>query len=239
MEKGVSVVDSALVVNRLLAGLPAGKRENLLARCETVELSAGTILCQPGLPYLHAYFPLTTLLSGVAKVADHPAMEIGSIGAEGMLGASLVLEVNTASALKLVQSAGSALRVTADGLRHELDQSPALRRTLDRYLFVSLNQMAQRVLCARFHEIEARLARWLLETHDRTPTNSFRRTHQELADLLGVQRSAVTIAAGTLQRRQLISYTRGEITILQRDGLEVAACECYAAIVADYRSMLG
>jgi CRP-like cAMP-binding protein len=128
--------------------------------------------------------------------------------------------------------------MTATQLRHELRSSRSLRRTLNRYVFVLLAQLSQSTACARFHEIKARLARWLLMTHDRAHADHFHLTHQYLADMLGVQRSAVTIAAGALQRRKLIRYTRGEISILDRRGLEAASCECYQAVIEDHARLL-
>ena len=129
--------------------------------------------------------------------------------------------------------------MTVAHLRAELRDSAALRRTLDRYLYVLMAQLSQTAACTRFHAIEARLARWLLMTHDRAHGDHFGLTHDFLADMLGVRRSAVTIAAGALQRRKLISYSRGRIAIQDRKGLEAASCECYRAVVDDYSNLFG
>jgi CRP-like cAMP-binding protein len=233
----VTAVKAAPVVNRLIDGLPHKLRNRILKRCEPVELKFGTILCEPDRRLRHVYFPLTGFISLVATVAGHPSLEMGLIGNEGMLGTTMILGVNSAHLQGIVQGSGTALRLSANQLQRELEQSLALRRTLKRYLFVMLAQLAQTAACTRFHEISARLARWLLLTHDRAHADHFHLTHQYLADMLGVQRSAVTIAAGSLQRRKLIRYSRGDIRILNRRGLEAESCECYQAVVDDYRRL--
>lgn len=223
--------------NRLIEGLPRKERNRILERCEPVDLVLGTILCEPDLPLPYAYFPLTGFISLVETVDNHPPLEMGLIGDEGMLGATLALGVNSAPLQGVVQGTGSALRMTAPQLRHDLRNSPSLLRTLNRYLYVLIAQLSQSAACTRFHEVEARLARWLLMTHDRAHADHFYLTHKFLADMLGVQRSAVTIAAGALQRRNLIRYSRGEITVLGRRGLEAASCECYRAVAEDYTEL--
>ena len=234
----MSAVKAAHVVNRLIDGLPRKFRDGILKRSELVDLTFGTILCEHDRRLRYVYFPLTGFISLVATVAGHPALEIGLIGNEGMLGTTLVLGVNSSRLRAVVQGSGTALRMSVAQFRRELSESPALLRTLKRYLFVLLAQISQTVACTRFHEIKARLARWLLLTHDRAHADHFHLTHQYLANMLGVQRSAITIAAGALQRRKLIRYSRGEIRILDRRGLEAISCECYQAVVADYRQQL-
>jgi len=223
-----------VVVNLLLDCLPKNERDRVLECCEHVDLVFGDILCEPEQPFLHVYFPLTGFVSRVTALAGHPALEMGLVGNEGMLGATLSLGVNGAPMRAVVQGAGSALRMTASHLRRELNRCPCLQRTLNRYLFVLLAQLSQIVACTHFHEIEQRLACWLLMTHDRAHADHLHLTHAYLADMLGVRRSGVSIAAGALQQRGLIRYTRGEISILDRKGLESAACECYVAMLQDY-----
>lgn len=222
------------VSNLLINALPKKDRLRIFERCESVSLAFGAVLCEPGEPYQHVYFPLNGFISLVTPVEKHQPLEIGLIGNEGMLGATIVLGVNTVPLQGMVQGTGNALRLTAIQLRREIHLSPALRKILNRYLYVLMAQLSQSAACTRFHEVDARLARWLLETHDRAHTGHFHLTHSFLADMLGVRRSAVTIAAGGLQRKQLIRYSRGQINILNRKGLEESSCECYAAARNEY-----
>jgi CRP-like cAMP-binding protein len=228
---------SAHVVNRLIEDLPRETRGRMLKHCHPVDLTFGTVLCEADQRVRHVYFPRTAFISLVAAVGNHPPIEIGLIGSEGMLGATLALGVKTARLRGVVQGSGTALRMTVQQLQRELRGSRSLRRTLNRYLYVLLAQSSRTIACTRFHEIRARLARWLLMTHDRAHADHFHLTHQYLADMLGVQRSAVTIAAGVLQANKLIRYARGEIFVLDRRGLEATSCECYRAVIEDHRRL--
>lgn len=233
-EGAVSVAIPMPIINRLLEGLPRKERDRILLGCEPVDLEFGEILCEPDHPYRHVYFPLTGYISTVASVSNHQPLEIRLVGNEGMLGATMALGMNEVPLRAVVQGSGTALRMTAVQLRREMRASPHLRRMLRRYLYVLLAQLSQTTACTQFHEIEARLARWLLLTHDRAHADHFHLTHEFLADMLGVRRSGITIAAGALQKRNLIGYTRGEISVLDRGGLEAASCECYEAGMEDY-----
>lgn len=226
------------IVNHLLKALPCKESNRILERCEPVELAFGTILCEPDQPFQYVYFPLTGFISLVIALDSHPPLEMALIGNEGMLGATLALGANAVPMRAMVQGAGTALRMTAAELRRELRNSPGLQRLLHRYLYVLIAQLSQTAACSHFHEIEPRLAFWLLMTHDRAHADHFHLTHELLADMLGVRRSGVTIAAGSLQQRQVIRYIRGEISILDRKGLEAASCECYGAILEDYAHLL-
>jgi CRP-like cAMP-binding protein len=154
-----------------------------------------------------------------------------------MLGATLALGVATIPLRAVVQGSGTAWRMTAALFQRSLRDSPALLRMLKRYLYVLVAHLSQGNGCNRFHEVEARLARWLLMTHDRARVDHFRLTHEFLADMLGVRRSGITIAAGALQRSALIGYSRGQIRILDRKGLEARSCECYDAGIQDYAQL--
>jgi CRP-like cAMP-binding protein len=231
------VAVAAHVANRLIAGLPRKARSRVLKLCEPVNLAFGAILCEAIQRLQHVYFPLTGFISLVAIVKHHPPLEIGLIGNEGMLGATVALGVTGARLRGIVQGTGTALRMSAAQLRRELRGNPALRRTLKHYLFVLLAQQSRTIACTRFHEIKSRVARWLLMTHDRAHADHFHLTHQYLTDMLGVQRSAVTIAAGALQKNKVISYSRGEIRILDRRALESASCECYETAIEDHQRL--
>lgn len=230
---------STEAVNRLIDGLPRKESRRLLAQCETVDLEFGAILSERDQLITHAYFPITSFISLVTTLSDHPALEMGLIGSEGMLGGTLVLGINSAPMRAVVQGAGISLRIATPVLRHVLAESPALKRTLNRYVYVMMAQLSQTAACNHFHEIEPRLARWLLMTHDRAHADHFHLTHEFLADMLGVRRSGITVAAGALQGKKLIGYTRGEISILDRAGLEAACCECYQAVNEDYLQQFG
>lgn len=222
------------VINLLLGSLPHKERDRLLVHCEPVDLLFGKVLCEAGRPFRYLYFPISGFISQVSTLGPHRPLELALIGNEGMLGATSILGINTAPNRAVVQGSGSALRISPLQLRRALTESPRLLRTLKHYLYVLMTQLAQSVACARFHEVEPRLARWLLMSHDRAHGEHLQLTHEFLADMLGVRRSGITIAAGALQARKLIHYSRGLITILDRQGLEAAACGCYEALNEDY-----
>jgi CRP-like cAMP-binding protein len=225
--------------NRLLAGLPAKDRKPLIARCEEVELSFGQVLDEPGERIGHVYFPVDSFVSLVTKAAGEASLEVGLVGDEGMHGVSLVLGIDASPLHALVQGAGPAYRMSAHAFRRECAARPAFQRVLNRYLYVLMSQLAQSAACTRYHMIEARLARWLLMTQDRAHAETFSVTHEFLAWMLGVRRVGVTGAASALQRRQLISYRRGVVTVLNRRGLESASCPCYEINRNVYERILG
>lgn len=225
---------SGNITNRLIEGLPPEVRAQLLAECELVELQSGTVLYESKQPIRYVYFPLTCCMTLVTTLRDHQSLEMGLIGSEGMLGVTLALGVESAPMLARVQGAGTALRMTAEQILRVLSENDSLQQRLDHYLYVLMAQLVHTAACAHFHPIEPRLARWLLMAHDRAHVDYFHCTQEFLASTLGVRRSGITVAAGALQERQLIQYRRGKISILDRSGLEVVACECYEASVKDY-----
>jgi CRP-like cAMP-binding protein len=230
----MSVAIPTPLTNQLLDCLPREEQNRFLDQCETVQLEFGIILCERDRPFLHLYFPTTCIVSLVATMSGHPPLKLGLIGNEGMLGATLALGVNSAPSRAVVQGPGTALRISAPKLKRALRDLPLLKRALKRYLYVLMTQLSKNAACVHFHEIEPRLARWLLMTQDRAHADHFYLTHEFLADMLGVRRSGVTVAAGALQTRGLIHYSRGNIIILDRQGLEMAACECYDALLNEH-----
>lgn len=225
--------------NQLIGMLPRRNRLRLLAICEPVQLKLGAGLCEPDEPTRHVYFPTSSFISLVTRIAGEPGLEVGMVGREGMLGAQVALGVLTSPMHALVQGAGHAHRIPASAFRRELAGSPPLQRVLDRYVYVLMAQLASAAACTRFHAVGPRLARWLLMSQDRAHSDDFHLTHEFLAYMLGVRRVGITGAAGKLQRRGLISYHRGEITVLDRPGLEAAACSCYGANNHVYAQQLG
>ena len=217
------------VENRLIARLPRRDRKALLAACEPVQLLLSEVMCESGRPAQHAYFPTNGFISLVALADGQPRLEVGMVGNEGMLGAHLALGVRTAPLHGLVQGPGEAWRIDATAFVQQLAGSEALRRVMNLYLYVLMAQLASTAACLRYHLIAPRLARWLLMSHDRAHEDHFHVTHEFLAYMLGVRRVGITIAAGTLQRLGLIEYQRGDITVLNRSGLEAASCSCYGA----------
>jgi CRP-like cAMP-binding protein len=223
------------IANDLLAALRGKDTHRLLAGLEPVTLTFGEVLYEPGDPIRHVYFPNDSLVSLLTLVDGHLALEVCLVGREGMVGIPLALGIDESSVRALVQGAGTAMRMSAARFCREFRQSPPLQRGLHRYIHGLMAQISQTAACNRFHVVEARLARWLLMTRDRVRSDQFRLTHEFLGHMLGVRRVGVTHAASALQQRKLISYSRGDITILDRKGLEAASCRCYEIVKGKQR----
>lgn len=229
---------SAHFDNRLLTALPEQDRRAILAHCDSVELRYGEVISEPGDQIRDVYFPTGSFLSMVTPPADHAGLEVRLVGNEGMIGTPLILGVEVTQIRTFVQGAGPAWRMSSDRFGEAMHQSDALQARLHRYLDVLMNQSTQLLACTRFHMVEARLARWLLMTQDRAHSDQFHVTHELLALLLGVRRVGVTKAASALQARNLIHYRRGDVIVLDRAGLQGAACGCYGAAEALYEQSL-
>ncbi len=214
--------------NHLFELLSHPARRQLLSVSELVPLVIKQVLCQSGGATRHVYFPVDGFISLVAPFDGKPRLEVGMAGREGMLGAEVALGVLISPLHALVQGPGMAHRIAVPAFRAELRKSLDLRRVMNRYIYVLMGQLSSSAACLRFHLIGQRLARWLLMSQDRAHSDEFHVTHEFLAYMLGVRRVGITAAAGVLQRSGLIEYQHGELKILDRAGLEHAACACYA-----------
>jgi CRP-like cAMP-binding protein len=220
--------------NQLLAALPREEYERLLPRLESVPLPFMGVLYEGGETIRHVYFPGDGLISLLVILGDEAVREIGVVGNEGMLGTALALGMKTATTRALVQLPGSAMRMEAGALTDELGRGGALPNVLRRYSHALFTQVSQSAACVSTHAVDKRLSRWLLMTHDHAPGDEFEMKHEFMAMMLGVTRSVVTRAAGLLQKEEMIRYTRGRVTVLDRHGLEATACECYGVVKAEY-----
>jgi CRP-like cAMP-binding protein len=218
--------------NRLLAELPAKDYAQLASGLEVVTITSGEVLYEPGQVMSEVYFPGDCLVSLLTLVEGHRALEVGLVGRDGMVGARLALGATTSSVRALVQGTGTAMRMKAERFLREFRRSPALQRVLLKFTDSLMNQISQTAACNSFHMVEARLARSLLMIAARMASAEFHLTHNFLAEMLGVRREGVTLAAGALQRRKIIQYRRGDITILDQAGLEAASCSCYRHLQA-------
>ncbi len=234
--RGDSMTDAK---NHLIERLPRAARRALLAQSESVVLDNDAVLYGPGEPIDFVYFPTESCISLVSVVDGKRFLEVGMVGREGMLGAQLTQGVRTAPLRALVQGPGTALRVPARAFTREISRSAALLRLVDLYLFVIMTQCAQAAACVRYHLIDQRLSRWLLMTQDRARSKRLAITHEFLAYMLGVRRVGITTAAGSLQKRGFIEYHRGSLQIVDRRGLESAACSCYRDELRIYSRALG
>jgi len=218
------------VSNRLLGALPVKERARLKPQLEPVQLTFGEVLYRAHDPIRHVYFPGTGMVSLLTSVDASRATEVGLVGAEGLVGLPVALGVPSSPFLAVVQGGGSALRMRTVDFRRAFDASPALQTVLFRFTHLLMVQVSQTAACNRFHVVTQRMARWLLMTRDRVGKNEFRITQAFLARMLGVRRVGVTEAASELQKRKLIRYSRGTLTILDPRGLASTSCTCYKVV---------
>lgn len=225
--------------NRLIQQLSTAVRKQFLDRCEPFELVLSAELSENNTVLSHAYFPREGYISLVIELNGHPSLEVGMVGREAMLGSELILGLAKTPWRALVQGAGMSWRIGAEALREASEALPELRDIVQRTLMVRLHQAALAAACERFHMIGPRLARWLLMSQDRAHSPSFHVTQEFMALMLGVRRVGVTQAAGDFQHGGLIEYHRGELTVLDRAGLEAEACSCYESDRGLYTELMG
>lgn len=224
--------------NSLLAGLPAADYERLLPHLEFVDMPFGTTICEAGEQMQYAYFLTGSIVSLLYETADGASSETAVIGYEGMVGVDIVMGGGASLNRAFVKSAGYAFRIKASVLKEEFARGGALQALLLRFTQALFTQMAHTVACNRHHTIVQQLCRWLLLSLDRLPSNKISMTQDLIANMLGVRRESVTEAARKLQDEGLIRYSRGQITVVNRSGLEAQICECYTSLTREYEGLL-
>jgi CRP-like cAMP-binding protein len=236
---GSSTPETPQSPNHLLAAVDATEFQLLRPHLTAVELHSKEVLWNANRPIEAIYFPHNAVISVVALADGDIAVEVGSIGCEGMLGLPVLFGSESSVTPALVQIAGRADRMDAAVLAREVTRHPSLRRILNLYAQGYVTQISQSTACNRLHSAEQRLARWLLICHDRTGSDDLAMTHETMALMLGVRRATVTETAGVLQRRGMIRYRRGLVSVLDRAGLESTACECYDIVRNEFDRLLG
>jgi CRP-like cAMP-binding protein len=226
----MSLARQRLFHNHILGAVPKAAYQRMLAHMDTVQLEYGQVLYEPDARITHVYFPVDCLVSLLTAVDEQRTLEVGMVGNEGMVGMPMALGIGVSAVRALVQGGGAAMRMSAAKFRAEFAVNPPLQRALFRYTHLLMAQVSQTAACNRFHSAQARLARWLLMTGDRLHADQFLLTQEFLSHMLGVRRVGVTTAASNLAKKKLITYSRGNIEILDRKGLEAAACTCYRIV---------
>lgn len=225
--------------NRILAALPAAEYESLLPDLKPVTLEYKQVLYEPNKTIRYVYFPNDGVISMLSTVVDRILVEVGMVGSEGMFGIPVFLGANSTPHQGIVQVAGSAVRMKAGVLREEFKRGGRLQDLLLRYTQAHLIMLSQTAVCNRIHALDGRLSRWLLMIHDRVDGDEFLLTQDIISQMLGAQRTGVTGAAGTLQKKRMIRYSRGKIAILDRRRLEEAACDCYLIVKEEFDRLAG
>jgi CRP-like cAMP-binding protein len=226
-------------MNHLLAALPVDEFARLAPDLEPVSLPFGKVIYESGEQLEYIYFPTTAIISLLYIMENGSTAEIGMAGNDGLVGVALFMGGSTTPSRAVVQSAGNAFRLRAKTLQTVFGSAGLFQKILLRYTQALMTQISQTAVCNRLHSVEQQLCRWLLVNYDLLQTNKLTMTHDLIANMLGVRREGVSIAAGHLQKQGLIKYVRGTITILDRRGLESAACECYQVVKDEYDRLLG
>jgi CRP-like cAMP-binding protein len=225
--------------NHLLAVLPDAEMERLLPNLELVSLALGQVIYESGGQMSHVYFPTNSIISLLYLMENGATAEIGVTGYEGMVGIALFMGGQTTPNRAVVQSAGHAYKMSAKALQAEFVKGGMFQQMLLRYTQALITQISQTAVCNRLHSVEQQLCRWLLLSYDRLHSDKLVMTHTLIANMLGVRREGITIAAKHLQEKGIISYVRGTITLLDRPRLEAIVCECYRVVKNEYDRLLG
>jgi len=225
-------------VNQLLAALPTEEYQRLIPHLENVKLTSGEVLCEPGETMTEVYFPTLAMISLVSIMENGSTTEISLVGKEGMVGLPVFLGGYSTTSRAIVQIEGTALKLNGNILKNEFSKGGELQRLLLLYTQALFTQASQNAACNRQHNIEERLARWLLTARDCVMKDELHLTQEFISQMLGTRRSGVTVAAGTLQQAGMIRYTRGKISILNPEALNHTACECYRVIQNEYTRLL-
>jgi CRP-like cAMP-binding protein len=226
-------------VNRLLAALSPSDLRRFESDLEKVSLAMKEVIYEPNEIIEYVYFPTSGMISLLITMDDGRAVEIGTIGNEGMAGTPVFLGSERSPTKAISQAPGNALRMPVAAFKRLVEELPAVELLIRRYAQAMINQIAQSAACNHLHSIEERMCRWLLMSHDRVGADEFPLSQEFLSQMLGVRRPSVTIAAGILQQAGLISYRRGHMTIQDREGLEAGACECYRIVKKEFDRLLG
>ena len=225
--------------NRILNALTPSEFESLSPHLDPINLSRGEVLCRPDQPVTHVYFPNRGTVSVVSTFEDGTSVEVGMVGNEGMFGVCVFLGSVSTPLTAQVQLPGEGLRMRAEVLRREFQKGGQLQDLLLRYTQAFITQIAQAAACNRAHGVQGRLAKWLLMCADRSQSQSLALTHEHISAMLGTRRAGITETACQLKEAGLISYTRGNVTVVDRAGLEAVSCECYAQVKKEFTRLVG
>ena len=226
-------------INQILSALPELEYQRIAPHLKQIELNSGQILSEPGEEIYQIYFPQTAMISLVSIMMDGSTTEIGLIGNEGLVGLAAIFGGNSTTSRSIVQISGKALKVPANVILQEFHRIKKLHQLILLYTQALFTQVSQSAACNRQHNIEERLARWLLSVQDCVLHNELPLTQEFIANMLGTRRSGVTVAAGILQQAGIIRYSRGKITILNQKDLEATSCECYRLVQNEFIRLLG
>jgi len=225
--------------NHLLAGITADEMTRLRPHLQPVTLTLGKVIYESGEKLDYIYFPTTAIISLLYIMESGATAEIGVVGNDGLIGIAIFMGGDTTPNRAVVQSAGTALKMSAQVMKNEFTRGGAFHNQCLRYTQALITQISQTAVCNRLHSVDQQLCRWLLLSHDRLPSDRLIMTHDLIANMLGVRREGITHAAKRLQTAGYISYVRGDMTILNRKGLETNVCECYEVVRTEYERLLG